>query len=148
MNEARHTEFATGVPGLIPVCTTLPIRLWSPNGSHRDWHTVQKRANDQRRTVALALTPRLIFFRQRLFWDHVAQGPVVEVFVTRLFPSGPGLDPHDNLPMSAKHVVDGIADALGVQDNDPRVVWRYQQRKYKGWGVEIDIVHQLAGRRS
>jgi hypothetical protein len=33
----------------------------------------------------------------------------------------------------------GVADWLGVQDNDPRITWRYDQRKADAWGVEIEV---------
>lgn len=51
--------------------------------------------------------------------------PVV-VTITRVAPRA--LD-DDNLAYAAKAIRDGIADALGVRDNDPRVSWRYEQRK-------------------
>ena len=52
--------------------------------------------------------------------------PVV-VTMTRLSPGT--LDSHDNLRSALKGVVDGIADALGVDDADPRVTWKYAQEK-------------------
>ncbi len=63
-----------------------------------------------------------------------------EVHLTRLAPSG-GLD-FDNLVSSGKAVRDGVADALGVKDNDRRVTWHYDQRpsgKRGVWGVVIEI---------
>ena len=52
------------------------------------------------------------------------------------------LDGHENLNMSQKHVVDGIADALGfADDSDPRLDWHYDQDKCKrGYhGVRVTI---------
>lgn len=50
------------------------------------------------------------------------------VFLWRVS-SGKGLDPHDGLRNAFKHVVDGIADALGLKnDRDRRVEWRYDQQ--------------------
>lgn len=37
----------------------------------------------------------------------------------------------DNLQGAFKALRDGIADRLGVADNDPRVTWQYQQAKGK-----------------
>lgn len=37
----------------------------------------------------------------------------------------------DNLASAFKNLRDGIADRLGVKDNDPRVEWRYLQNKGK-----------------
>jgi hypothetical protein len=47
----------------------------------------------------------------------------------------------DGLQASLKSIRDGIADACGVNDNDPRVVWAYSQRKVKRgtYGVEVEI---------
>ena len=60
------------------------------------------------------------------------------VTITRIAPRA--LD-DDNLAASAKHVRDGIADAMGLDDRDPRVRWRYAQRSDgRGvYGVEIRI---------
>lgn len=37
----------------------------------------------------------------------------------------------DNLASAFKNLRDGIADRLGVKDNDPRVDWKYEQAKGK-----------------
>ena len=33
----------------------------------------------------------------------------------------------------------GVADWLGINDNDPRVSWHYAQRKGAAWGVEVEV---------
>ncbi len=63
------------------------------------------------------------------------------VTVTRVAP-GRGLDPHDNLPGACKHVVDAVAKWLGIDDRDPRVSWRYDQRadgRTVGVGIRIEV---------
>jgi hypothetical protein len=60
----------------------------------------------------------------------------LEVTVTRI---GPRLFDNDNNVGSAKATRDGIADALGVNDNDPRVTWKNEQRKNAKYAVEIEI---------
>lgn len=45
----------------------------------------------------------------------------------------------DNLQSAFKAVRDGVADAIGVKDNDPRVSWRYEQRKGKPKEQAIEI---------
>ena len=47
----------------------------------------------------------------------------------------------DNLQSALKGVRDGCADALGVKDNDPRVVWEYGQEPIKrgGYGVIVEV---------
>ncbi len=77
------------------------------------------------------------------------------VTLTRLAPSS-GLD-DDNLRGALKSVRDGVADALGLDDRDPRVSWRYEQRRthprktgavelgtVKGYGVEVRVVPATA----
>ena len=52
------------------------------------------------------------------------------------------LDAHDGLPASLKRIVDGIAEALGIDDGDTtRVRWLYAQRKGKRGehAVEVQI---------
>lgn len=60
------------------------------------------------------------------------------VTVVRIAASN-GLDPHDGLPAACKPVVDAVADALGIDDRDPRVGWCYEQRRGKRYGVEIRV---------
>lgn len=111
----------------------VPLRLHSEaNGSHGHWSVRAARVKNQRHTTAWALRP------------HKAPGLPVIVTVTRIAPRR--LDQHDNLPRSAKAVVDQIADWLGIKDNDPRVTWRYAQRSEGAgvYGVELHFESELA----
>jgi hypothetical protein len=45
----------------------------------------------------------------------------------------------DNNQGALKHIRDGVADKLGIDDADPRVTWRYEQRKAKEFGVDVRI---------
>ncbi len=49
------------------------------------------------------------------------------------------LDAHDNLPGSAKHIVDAVAKYLGVDDADTRVRWEYRQERGAS-GVRVEFV--------
>lgn len=65
--------------------------------------------------------------------------PVLPVTVTIVRIAPRALD-DDNLAYAAKAIRDGIADALGVRDNDLRVSWRYEQRKpAKGCKPAVEI---------
>ena len=48
-----------------------------------------------------------------------------------------------NLPAALKHVQDGVCDALGIDDGDQAIEWRYDQRKpfadEQRYGVEVEI---------
>jgi hypothetical protein len=50
----------------------------------------------------------------------------VEVLLVRIAPRA--LD-DDNLTFAFKGIRDGVADAYGVSDRDPRITWRYAQEK-------------------
>jgi len=54
---------------------------------------------------------------------------IVPAVVTLTRVSAGHLDAHDGLPSCLKFVVDGIAEALGIDDGGPFVQWRYSQRK-------------------
>ena len=66
--------------------------------------------------------------------------PIV-ITVTRIAPRA--LDGHDNLGASLKPTIDGIADFLGVADNDPRVTFKTAQERGlpKFYGIRIEVSH-------
>ena len=66
--------------------------------------------------------------------------PALPVTV-QLHRMGKGLmDEWDGLPASLKPVVDGIADAYGLPDHDPRFTWlKPTQERAKTYGVRITI---------
>lgn len=66
---------------------------------------------------------------------HPPEPPLV-ITVTRHSPGK--LDGHDNLPLSAKHVVDAIAGWLKLDDAHPGLTWKYDQQK-GDYGVGICI---------
>ena len=51
----------------------------------------------------------------------------------------------DNLQGALKAIRDGVADAFGMADNDPRLIWLYEQRKCKRgtYSVEITITEAM-----
>jgi len=56
----------------------------------------------------------------------------------------------DNLRGATKGLRDGVADALGINDNDPRVTWEYQQRRgHAGeYAVSVTIADRTGATRS
>ena len=99
----------------------LPIATVSEANRRDHWQVRRKRAKAQRQ-MAAALVPRC-----RL--------PCV-VTLTRI---SPRLLDDDNLRQALKAVRDGVADRLGIDDRDPRVEWRYAQRKGAVKGVEVEM---------
>lgn len=59
------------------------------------------------------------------------------VTITRVAPRR--MDRGDNINGSAKHVRDGIADALAYDDGGDLIEWRYAQEIAKAYGVRVTI---------
>lgn len=113
------------------ITVTIPLKTVSEANRHEHWRARQKRAKGQRE-CARAYTLVHIGHLGTIF-RHV---PPLIVTITRL--SARELD-SDNLASSQKAVRDGVADALGIDDRDPRVTWIYAQEKAKGYAVRITI---------
>jgi hypothetical protein len=98
------------------------------------WATKHKRAKLQRSTTFHGLRHLL-----------PARPPPLplKITVTRIAPSG-GLDSHDGLAASVKHIIDGISDYLAGaygagQDQQPGLVWAYRQRRGKPREYAVEI---------
>lgn len=82
----------------------------------REHHMARaRRANSQRNGVQWEL-------------KRVPKLPDLPVVVQLTRIAGRFLD-DDNLAHAFKSVRDGVADALGIKDNDPRVTWAYTQER-------------------
>lgn len=97
----------------------LPLRLVSEANAHEHWRRRQQRAKNQRDIACLVTRGTL---------GGKAPGAPLTVTITRIAPRQ--LDSDNNVG-SAKHVRDGVADALGINDRDPRVTWLYAQERGK-----------------
>ena len=104
---------------------SLPLRTFSTLNQREHWAKRAKRVKSERAT-AFMLTPNGL------------QLPLV-IRLVRIAPRP--LDSHDNLASSMKGVVDGIADRLGIKDNDERVHWFYSQSKGKPreYAVKVEV---------
>lgn len=115
-----------GVPARALV-VTLPIRTSNPSnlprGNSRLAAIVRSRKDARQRQMAYVLTLSAI---RNAGLSRVHLVPA-RVTITRI--STGRLDPHDGLPPALKRVVDGVADALGVNDGGPFVQWHYDQRR-------------------
>jgi len=111
------------------IVVTLPLATVSESNKRDHWTVRAKRSRDNR-TVA-----RVMFAKARFeaTGEIYLSGRAV-VTLTRI--SQRMLD-DDNLRPALKAVRDGIADALQIDDRDPRVKWEYGQRKGKPQAVEV-----------
>lgn len=112
------------------IVVTLPIATVSESNRRDHWTVRAKRSRDNR-TVA-----RVMFAKAR--FDATGKiylaGSNAVVTLTRI---SPRMLDDDNLRPALKAVRDGIADALQIDDRDPRVKWRYDQRKGPVQAVEV-----------
>jgi hypothetical protein len=104
--------------------TTIPLRT-SGGLNSREHHHARSRRVKAEREAGCYVTPA---------------GFPLPCVVTLTRESSGTLD-DDNLPGALKGVRDGIADKLGIKDNDPRVAWRYGQAKVpqQRYGVRIEL---------
>ncbi len=109
---------------------SIPVRTVSETNAREHWSQRHKRRRSIRSAVGLVVVGAL---------RGAGVTAPCGVLLTRCAPSG-GLD-DDNLVSSLKAARDGVADALGIDDRDPRVSWSYAQRRGKRgeWAVEVCI---------
>jgi len=113
------------------VCFNLPARLRNTSNARDGWRATAKRAK----------TVRALARRLALSALLTASDELKFPLIVRLVYIGPRQLDDDGVASAVKSLRDGVADALGVDDRDPRVVWvpdqeRGEVREY-GAGVEI-----------
>ena len=111
---------------------TLPLRLVSEANAHEHWRNRQRRAKLQRLAAKLAVQ------NARHGRPMPSETERFEIGLTVIHPR---MFDSDNLQSSCKHVRDGVADALGIDDRSARMTWLYAQRrgKPKEHAVEVTI---------
>lgn len=93
------------------------------------WHWAKK--------AKIAKEQRLLTFAESRL-KGVNKAPA-GAFTVRLVRIGKRRLDSDNLAASFKHVQDGLAVAMGIDDGDPRINWQYSQEIGKAYGVIITI---------
>ena len=102
---------------------TLPMQIRSVANLREHWAVKAKRSKAHR--AAAVAIPR---------------GDYLPCTVTLVRISPRPLD-DDNLRSAFKALRDGVADRLGVADNDPRVTWEYRQQRGapKQYAARVEI---------
>ena len=110
----------------------LPLRTVSESNRREHWGPRHERARLQRGAARLLTR-----------CNCADIGVPIIVQMARVAPRE--LD-DDNLRGALKAIRDGIADAFGVKDNDPRIEWRYAQQrgKPKAYAVHVTITPKAA----
>ena len=111
----------------------IPVRTRSESNLREHWAARAQRARMQR--GAAALLTRQLTEREHLYCCVDSRWTIT---LTRIAPRA--MD-SDNLARAIKHVRDGVADALRVDDGDPRLEWRYSQERggAKEYAVRVEI---------
>ena len=112
---------------------TMATRLSNPLNHSRCWQDRKNIAKNQRTAARFIAAEAL----QRAKFNFFAI-PKLRITMTR---TGPREMDRDGNVASLKHVQDGIADCLGLNDADKRLDWQYCQGTGAGvkYGVEIAL---------
>lgn len=105
----------------------IAIRTVAGLNAREHWRTRAARVKRERTTACMAVM-------------GMGDKPELPV-VVRLVRQSSGTLDDDNLQGAFKAIRDGVADAYGVADNDPRMTWSYAQEKVKRgfYGVRIEL---------
>jgi hypothetical protein len=123
----------------VSITFLVPVRTTNASNQQRGnsrWAAIARTREDAERRQVAVMCTRAAMLRASL---RAADLVPCVVTLTRISPGS--LDRHDGLPASQKRVVDGIAEALGIDDGGPFVEWRYQQLKAgRGvYGTRVEI---------
>mgnify|MGYP000283041968 CR=1 FL=1 len=114
----------------------LPIRTWSEPNLRVHWAKRARRAHKQREAARMLVRAALAPLPP---WNSIRAGNrKLKVWLWRI---GPRELDSDNLAAALKAVRDGVADALGMDDGDPRLLWCYGQRRGKPgeYAIQVEI---------
>lgn len=126
----------------------LPIRTVSESNLREHWAKKSKRVKAQREETKLRVADALRKNFKNLSpearkqyknnYKNAFTYSRLDITLTRIAPRK--LD-RGNLGISFKAIQDGISDAIGIDDGDARLYWRYEQRKGKPkeYAVEVEI---------
>lgn len=115
----------------VVLAVEAPIHTFSEANQHQHWSQRYRQSGDQRPVVAMVM-------HAHANAGGIRVQPPCTVQLTRLAPTS--LDSGDNEAMALKHVRDGVADWLRVDDRDSRVTWVYGQEHAKHYGVRIEVL--------
>lgn len=106
---------------------SLPLRLVNGANVREHWGARKRRAEHQRGLLRCVT-------RAHMLEAGALPAMLRYVRITRV---GLGRLDYDGLVISAKHVLDGIADAVGINDRDLTVT--YRQQRGSPYAVLVDI---------
>ncbi len=142
--KVRREAAMSPKPGNACVSFSVSVRIMSEANMREHWAAKARRTKSLRQAGHLHT---LAAVQQKVGRDAkpkslLQHNSVVTAMLTRVAPRR--LD-DDNLAGGFKAFRDGMADAFEIDDRDPRVRWRYDQRTSKTYGVEVSISWEHQG---
>jgi hypothetical protein len=113
----------------------IPVQTRTPGNSRVHWRTEARRAKEERR-AAWFCTMAALGAMPRGERAALRDNPRAHIRLTRISPRR--LDT-PNVFGALKHVIDGICDALGVDDRDEWYVWSLPTQEYGPSGVRVEL---------
>jgi hypothetical protein len=106
----------------------LPIKTVAGLNAREHWRKRAARVKSERQAACISV-------------KSLRERPELPVTVRLVRLSSGTLD-GDNLQGAFKAIRDGVADAYGIPDNDPRIRWEYDQERCKRgcYAVRIELV--------
>lgn len=122
------------------ITAQIPVRLVNGANVREHWGVRAARASKQRKAACLTMYRTMP--APNMFAELKAGGAdwrAVCFVITITRRGGRRMD-DDGLTISAKHVRDGIADWLGIDDGDKRLTWVVKQDKAPRGQHWVDVV--------
>lgn len=107
------------------VIVRIPLILQAETNKREHWAQRAKRSRIERETARRDM--------------RISGGKLELPAVVTLTRFGPRKLDDDNLQTAFKHVRDGVADWMGLDDRNPVVSWLYRQVVGPVWGIEIRL---------
>lgn len=114
----------------------VPLQTTTGLNTREHWHERSLRTRGEKRAVGLALQAHVHWRDRARLKAWLVRGALV-VTLTRVSPSAKPAD-DDNAAGGLKASRDAVAEWLGVDDGDPRVVWKVAVER-GDWAVRIAI---------
>ena len=115
-----------------PIIIHLPIRVNTTSNTGGHWYNKSPRAKKERGLAKAAV--------QNALWKDMLDPMPSKIVVTFTRFAPRTLDVADNDSSAFKHVKDGVADAIGIDDRSKIYKWKYEQEKSKDYSICIEIV--------
>lgn len=114
------------------ICLEIPLKTVNGLNRREHWAVAASRAKKERQTTRLCVRCAIRPISGDLNGHY-------KITLTRF---GKRKMDGDGVQASFKHVRDGIADALGINDGDDRLEWVYAQCSSKKYYISINILRK------